>query len=70
MYPAEAKNKMITIREVAKLAGVSASTVSRVINGTAKVDSDKYGNILYNIYTWCSSASTKKKFRQRIQLQN
>ena len=43
---AEAKNKMITIREVAKLAGVSASTVSRVINGTAKVDSDKKERIL------------------------
>ena len=37
---------MITIREVAKLAGVSASTVSRVINGTAKVDSEKKERIL------------------------
>ena len=32
---------MITIREVAQLAGVSASTVSRVINGTANVDPQK-----------------------------
>ena len=30
---------MINIREVAKLAGVSPSTVSRVINGTAKASS-------------------------------
>ena len=32
---------MISIREVAQLAGVSASTVSRVMNGTAKVDPAK-----------------------------
>ncbi|MDO4978179.1 MAG: LacI family DNA-binding transcriptional regulator, partial [Eubacteriales bacterium] len=32
---------MISIREVAKLAGVSASTVSRVLNGTARVDEEK-----------------------------
>lgn len=32
---------MAGIREVAKLAGVSASTVSRVMNGTANVDEDK-----------------------------
>ena len=34
-------DKMISIREVAQLAGVSASTVSRVMNGTAKVDPEK-----------------------------
>lgn len=32
---------MISIREVARLAGVSPSTVSRVLNGTAKVDEEK-----------------------------
>ena len=32
---------MTSIRDVAKLAGVSPSTVSRVINGTAKVDEEK-----------------------------
>ena len=37
---------MISIREVAQLAGVSASTVSRVINGTAKVDPEKRERVL------------------------
>lgn len=32
---------MISIREVAKLAGVSPATVSRVLNGTARVDEEK-----------------------------
>ena len=32
---------MANIREIAKLAGVSPATVSRVINGTAKVDESK-----------------------------
>jgi DNA-binding LacI/PurR family transcriptional regulator len=32
---------MATIREVARLAGVSPATVSRVMNGTAKVDEEK-----------------------------
>lgn len=32
---------MTSIRDVARLAGVSPSTVSRVINGTAKVEEDK-----------------------------
>ena len=32
---------MATIREVAQLAGVSPATVSRVMNGTAKVDEEK-----------------------------
>lgn len=32
---------MTSIREVAKLAGVSPSTVSRVMNGTARVDDEK-----------------------------
>lgn len=32
---------MISIREVARLAGVSPATVSRVMNGTAKVDEEK-----------------------------
>lgn len=32
---------MISIREVAKLAGVSPATVSRVMNGTARVDESK-----------------------------
>ena len=34
-----------SIREVAKLAGVSPATVSRVINGTAKVDSEKQDRV-------------------------
>jgi DNA-binding LacI/PurR family transcriptional regulator len=37
---------MINIREVAKLAGVSPATVSRVINGTAKVSPDKQARVL------------------------
>ena len=32
---------MTSIRDVAKLAGVSPATVSRVMNGTANVDSQK-----------------------------
>lgn len=37
---------MATIREVAKLAGVSPATVSRVMNGTAKVDDEKKNRVL------------------------
>ena len=37
---------MISIREVAELAGVSAATVSRVMNGTAKVDPEKRARVL------------------------
>ena len=37
---------MASIREVAKLAGVSPATVSRVMNGTANVDSDKRERVL------------------------
>ncbi|WP_330654623.1 LacI family DNA-binding transcriptional regulator [Intestinibacter bartlettii] len=37
---------MASIREVAKLAGVSPATVSRVINGTANVDEEKRQRVL------------------------
>lgn len=37
---------MINIREVAKLAGVSPATVSRVINGTAKVSPEKHARVM------------------------
>lgn len=37
---------MISIREVAKLAGVSPATVSRVMNGTARVDEEKKQRVL------------------------
>ncbi|WP_455544166.1 LacI family DNA-binding transcriptional regulator [Intestinibacter sp.] len=37
---------MSSIREVAKLAGVSPATVSRVINGTANVDDEKKQRVL------------------------
>ena len=37
---------VINIREVAKLAGVSPATVSRVINGTAKVSAEKRARVL------------------------
>lgn len=37
---------MISIREVAKLAGTSPATVSRVLNGTAKVSQEKEERIL------------------------
>ncbi len=37
---------MSSIREVAKLAGVSPATVSRVMNGTAKVDEEKRERVL------------------------
>ena len=40
---------MINIREVAKMAGVSPSTVSRVINGTAKVSPEKTAKVLQAI---------------------
>ena len=37
---------MASIREVAKLAGVSPSTVSRVMNNTANVDEEKKKRVL------------------------
>lgn len=37
---------MISIRQVAKLADVSPATVSRVINGTANVNKEKYERVL------------------------
>lgn len=40
---------MASIREVAKLAGVSPSTVSRVMNGTANVDESKREKVLWAI---------------------
>lgn len=40
---------MSSIREVAKLAGVSPSTVSRVMNGTANVDTQKKQRVLVAI---------------------
>lgn len=40
---------MTSIREVAKIAGVSPSTVSRVMNGTAKVDEEKQQRVLQAI---------------------
>lgn len=42
---------MASIREVAKLAGVSPSTVSRVINGTANVQEEKKQRVLEAIET-------------------
>ena len=39
-------DEVINIREVAKLAGVSPATVSRVINGTAKVSAEKRARVL------------------------
>lgn len=40
---------MASIREVARLAGVSPSTVSRVMNGTANVDEEKKQRVLWAI---------------------
>ncbi len=40
---------MASIREVAKLAGVSPATVSRVMNGTANVDDEKRERVLQAI---------------------
>lgn len=40
---------MASIREVAKLAGVSPATVSRVMNGTANVDDEKKQRVLQAI---------------------
>ena len=37
---------MTSIREVAKIAGVSPATVSRVMNGTANVDERKKQRVL------------------------
>jgi len=37
---------MVSIKEVAALAGVSPATVSRVMNGTAKVDDEKRARVL------------------------
>lgn len=37
---------MVSIREVAKLADVSPATVSRVINGTANVNKEKYERVM------------------------
>lgn len=39
-------DEMISIRDVAKMAGVSPATVSRVMNGTAKVDEAKRQRVL------------------------
>ena len=39
-------HKMASIREVAKIAGVSPATVSRVMNGTANVDEEKKQRVL------------------------
>ena len=43
------REKMASIREVAKLAGVSPATVSRVMNGTANVDDEKKQRVLQAI---------------------
>lgn len=40
---------MASIRDVAKLAGVSPATVSRVMNGTANVDAEKTRKVLHAI---------------------
>lgn len=37
---------LISIRDVAKMARVSPSTVSRVMNGTANVDDEKKQRVL------------------------
>ncbi len=42
----ERVHKMESIREVAKIAGVSPATVSRVMNGTATVDEEKKQRVL------------------------
>ena len=42
----ERGHKMASIREVAKIAGVSPATVSRVMNGTANVDEEKKQRVL------------------------
>ncbi len=39
-------NKKITIIEIAEMAGVSTATVSRIINGTGKVDLEKKKRVL------------------------
>lgn len=44
---------MATIREVSRLAGVSPSTVSRVINGTANVEKEKRDRVLEAIGKTC-----------------
>ena len=41
---------MASIREVAKIAGVSPATVSRVMNGTANVDEEKKQRVLDAIH--------------------
>ncbi|MBQ8585700.1 MAG: LacI family DNA-binding transcriptional regulator, partial [Butyricicoccus sp.] len=38
--------KSLNIREVARIAGVSPATVSRVMNGTASVSEDKRRRVL------------------------
>ena len=40
---------MASIKDVAALAGVSPATVSRVMNGTAKVDQEKKERVLHAI---------------------
>src|SRR6476620_3319115 len=39
--PAAGNATMVTVHEVARIAGVSAATVSRFLNGTAKVSEEK-----------------------------
>ena len=45
-FETRGENRMASIRDVAALAGVSPATVSRVMNGTAKVDPDKKERVL------------------------
>ena len=54
---------MVNIREVARMAGVSPATVSRVINGTAKVSAEKRARVLEVIF-----ATEKEAVAERNRL--
>ena len=61
---------MINIREVAKLAGVSPATVSRVINGTAKVSAEKRARVLEVISAteFVPNEVARSLFRKSVKL--
>ena len=54
---------MTSIRDVAKLAGVSPSTVSRVMNGTARVDDEKRQKAL------CHEKGKECVMRKEVRIQ-
>jgi LacI family transcriptional regulator len=49
--PAGMEHRSFTVRDVARLAGVSTATVSRVVNGTSEVSEETRTKVLNAIAT-------------------